>query len=145
MFTIKRMFVVASLSVLVLVPVSTVHALTITSGNTVVLQDDFEGATGNINGRVPPIGVDPWVASAGGASSTDIETSPPAFQGSNFLSLRRPGGGSGQAIAEVALISSSNETSIPMVTLFEPTQVIPFPTTGTGIRCSWCTQEIPQR
>ena len=40
--TATRMFVIASLTVVVLVSVSTVQALTVTCGTTLMHQDDFE-------------------------------------------------------------------------------------------------------
>jgi len=97
--TATRMFVIASLTVLVLVSVSTVQALTVTSGTTLMHQDDFEGALGSIGGRTPTIGRDWTIKKGTGASSLDIEDSPVAFEGSNFLSIDRPGGESGSANA----------------------------------------------
>ena len=93
--TATRMFVIASLTVLVLVPASTVKALTISSTQAgapdPVFFDRFEGATGDINGRTPDIG-NTWIRTLSGAGSTDIET-PNAFEGSNYLSVERAGGG----------------------------------------------------
>ena len=105
MFTIKRMFVIASVSVLALVPVSTVQALIVTSDGTVIHQDNFEGPLGGIDGHTPSIG-DPWEEEynppkPNNGSTLNIENSPAAFEGSNFLSVDRPGGGGGHAIADL--------------------------------------------
>ena len=101
MSTTKRVFAIASLSVLALVTASPVKALQITSTQggapDPVFLDGFEGATGDINGRTPDVG-NTWIRTLSGSGSTDIENAPAAFTGSNFLSVER-GGAGGSAVA----------------------------------------------
>ena len=60
MTTVKRISIVASMSILVLAPASTVKALVVKSGSTTYFADEFEGALGDIGLRSPCTG-DAWI------------------------------------------------------------------------------------
>jgi len=103
MTTVKRISIVASMSILVLAPASTVKALVVKSGSTTYFADEFEGALGDIGLRSPGTG-DAWIEfynppKPNNGSTLTVETDG-AFEGSNFLRVLRPGGGAGAAIAD---------------------------------------------
>ena len=60
MIAVKRVFVAACISVLVLTQASTVKALVIKSGGTTYFEDQFEGALGPISAHAPSIGT-AWI------------------------------------------------------------------------------------
>ena len=106
MNVVKKVVPVALLSVLVLASASTLKAFTIEStqfGSNPIFDDDFEGALGDIDGRIPTNFGQFWSSTIVGGGSTNVADSPAAIEGSNFLNVKRAGAGGDGTLARARL------------------------------------------